>query len=104
MRKEHIRAGFEFTSAFELEAKDGIRSCQRGMGPAKQAGPLARHCEAERRVPREAAVYGRTRFGEGRDPCRVLVDVSRDRAWHCYVSTALLRARAGLRLRHAQSA
>eukprot|EP00971_Amphidinium_carterae_P000891 17315-Amphidinium_carterae.1 len=39
MKKEHSKRGDEWTSALEVELEDGMRSCERGQGPPKQAAP-----------------------------------------------------------------
>ena len=36
----HVELGFAWDDQLEQERKDGLRSCQRAMGPAKQCAPL----------------------------------------------------------------
>eukprot|EP00971_Amphidinium_carterae_P184402 3660891-Amphidinium_carterae.1 len=40
MKKEHVKRGFSWTDALELELRDGVRSCERGIGPPRKAKPL----------------------------------------------------------------
>ena len=40
MRREHIRLGYEWSDALDLEQRDCIRAVLRGIGPAKQAAPF----------------------------------------------------------------
>eukprot|EP00971_Amphidinium_carterae_P346304 6487660-Amphidinium_carterae.1 len=56
MKKEHVKQGFLWTDALEVELRDGVRSCERGMGPPKKAKPmelgvLAAHGSLEPLVP-----------------------------------------------------
>ena len=39
LRREHLRRGHEWLSTYDLEVKDGIRSCTRGIAPPRRAGP-----------------------------------------------------------------
>eukprot|EP00971_Amphidinium_carterae_P127691 2529718-Amphidinium_carterae.1 len=39
MKREHVRQGHDRSSALDAELKHGVRSCERGQGPPKQAAP-----------------------------------------------------------------
>ncbi len=40
VKKEHMRRGHEWSAAHQVELMDCIRSCERGLGPPKQASAL----------------------------------------------------------------
>ena len=37
-KKEHIKLGFPWTGALDLERRDGTRACERGIGPPRKCG------------------------------------------------------------------
>eukprot|EP00971_Amphidinium_carterae_P332887 6467277-Amphidinium_carterae.2 len=68
MKKEHVKQGFLWTDALEVELRDGVRSCERGMGPPKKARPLelgmlAAHGSLEPLVPGGSGVAWDRMFG-----------------------------------------
>ena len=37
-KKEHIKLGFPWTGALDLELRDGTRACERDIGPPRKCG------------------------------------------------------------------
>ena len=69
-KKEHIKLGFPWTGALDLELRDGTRACERGIGPPRKCGAFNLQklaevpttqgalCKGGPRWPREGTLCG----------------------------------------------